>query len=274
MRRFFTRQGFDTSMQVIYGADSEGNLELLDQDLADKEMPRKRETGRDDVRSAPYTYLFWTKGSVANIVRRYARARDGLSEAQLQKFKKVVSIRFPLQLVFVSNKGNAVEDFEEAFAAEWQNLHNAPLSLKWAFPDESALAQSDMWMDATVIQELGSAELVSYREGNLFAYSWSADICLTVAGEFADIELLRLKSIVVDLYGRGGVPLASIGDANYPTHEPGTVPDTGTGEPGLGFVPVPGHEPKDPPETKTHTSVTGAEVPGVPVVPWFQKDYV
>lgn len=217
MRHFFTRQGFDTSMSVIYGADAQGNLELLDKDLANKDMPRKQGTDRENVRSNPYTYLFWTKGELTNIIRRSARIRDGIDPTTgAARFKKFVSVKFPLNLAFISNKGDTVEDFEEAFAAEWQNVHTAPLSMKWAFPDESATIENDLNMNATVIQELGASELISYRTGNLFAYTWSVLIHLNIAGEFAEKTLARLKKIVVDLYNPNGVPLASMDSEGHP----------------------------------------------------------
>lgn len=272
MRHFFTRQGFDTSMKVVYGADAQGNLDLLDKDLANKPMDRKQGSDRETVRKDPYTYLFWTKGPVENIIRRSARVRDGIDpETGAARFKKFVSVKFPLALAFISNKGNAVEDFEEAFAAEWQNIHNAPLSLKWAFPAESEQTQNDYWMNATVIQDLGTSELVSYRTGNLFAYTWSAMIHLNFVSEFAEQVVSRVKHVVVDLYNENGIPLASIGEKNKPTYEAGTVPDTGTGEPGEGYVPVPVNTPKEPPEMVIHTAADGTTVE-VPEIPYFEKD--
>jgi len=273
MRHFFTRQGFDLGTRVIYGADAQGNIDLLDKDLANKDMPRKDETNRETVRSNPYTYLFWTKGSVENIVRRSAYIRDGINpETGTARFRKIVSIKFPLVLAFISNKGNTVEDFEEAFATEWQNLHNAPLSLKWAFPDESKTIKDDLWMNATVIQELGTSELVSYRPGDLFAYSWTATLHLNVAGEFAEKTLQHLKRVVVDLYSKTGIPLASIGSENSPTHKVGTVPDTGTGESGPGYVRIPENTPKDPPEVADYIAADGTVVEGVPKVAYFEKN--
>lgn len=222
MRHFFTRQGFDTSMKVVYGADAQGNLDLLDKDLANKDMPHKQGTDRESVRSNPYTYLFWTKGSPANIVRRPVHIRDGLDPGTgAAKFRKTVSTEFTLSLAFISNKGNTVEDFEEAFAAEWQNMHTVPLSMKWAFPAESELTSDDYWISATAIQDLGQSEMVSYRPGNLFAYTWTARILLSFMSEFADRTLHPLKSIVVDLYNENGVPLASMdaeGQALWTAH--------------------------------------------------------
>lgn len=273
MRHFFSRQGFDVSTKVIYGADAKGNLDLLDQDLANKDMDRKGTTTRESVRSNPYTYLFWTKGTMENIVRRSARLRDGVDEQGSAHYKKVVSIKFPLVLAFISNKGNTIEDFEEAFAAEWQNLHNAQYSMKWAYPRESDTTQDDLWMNATIIQELGSSELVSYREGNLFAYSWTATLHLTFVSEFAEAILHRLKHVMVDLYTKQGIPLASIGDINTPTHEVGEVPDTGTGEAGPGFVRIPEHTPQDPPPVADYTAIDGTVVPDVPVIPHTRFDF-
>lgn len=283
MRHFFTRQGFNLGTRVIYGGDAQGNLDLLDKDLANYNMPRKATTTRETVRSNPYTYLFWTKGTVENINRRSVRIRDGISPTGHPIFKKYVSVKFPLQLAYLSNKGNTIEDFEEAYAAEWQNIHNAPLSLKWAFPAEAAKLKADgevnpdLWMNATVIQNLGSSELVSYRLGNLFAYSWTAWIHLNFVSEFASVTLKRLKNIVVDLYNPEGIPLASIGAKNSPTFKVGEVPDTGTGEPGPGYVRIPENTPLDPPAVADYESaVIGPDgkpivVKDVPVIPFFEK---
>lgn len=241
MRHFFTRQGFDTSMKVVFGADAQGNLDLLSNDLADKNMQRKAETNRENVRKNPYTYLFWVKGSTENIIRRSIRLRDGVvPETGAVRFRKVVSLRFPLTLTFISNKGNTVEDFEEAFAAEWQNVHNAPISLKWVFPDESETIKDDLDIQETVIQDLGTSEMVSYKAGNFFAYTWTATINLNIAGEFADYTMQRLKSVVVDLYSKEGVPLASMDSEGQPMWT-------------------------------THVAADGTEVT-VPEVPYFEKD--
>ena len=286
MRNFFTRQGFDLGTRVIYGADAQGNLDLLDKDLANRKMDRKSETDRENVRSNPYTYLFWTKGKVENIIRRSAFIRDGIDpKTGAAHFRKVVSIKFPLILAFISNKGNTVEDFEEAFAAEWQNIHNAPISLKWAFPDESETIADDLWMNATVIQELGSSEMVSYKPGDLFAYSWIATIHLNVAGEFASKTIRRLKRIVVDLYDKKGIPLAAIGKENSPTHKEGIVPETlpdanlfppmedeSRPHEGPGFVRIPENTPKDPPEVADYIAADGTVVEDVPKVAYLEKE--
>lgn len=267
MRHFFTRQGFDLGTRVVYGADAQGNLDLLDKDLATRKMARKSETDRENVRSNPYTYLFWTKGKLENIVRRSARIRDGIDpETGRMRFRKVVSVSFPLILVFLSNKGNTVEDFEEAFAAEWQNVHNAPISLKWAFPDESKYIKDDLWMNVTVTQELGKSELVSYRQGDLFAYDWIATLHLTVAGEFATRTIRRLKRIIVDLYDKNGVPLASIGAENTPTHKAQELP------PPPHYERIPDHTPKIPPEVGDYIAADGTKVEDVPKVAYFEKD--
>lgn len=274
MREFFTRQGFDISTRVIYGGDAQGNLDLLDKDLANKQMPRKGETNRETVRRNPYTYLFWTKGKAENIIRRSGRIRDGVDEHGNPRFKKFVSIKFPLVIVFLSNKGNTIEDFEEAFAAEWQNVHNAPMSLKWAFPQESAklaaegIPNPDMWMNLSVIQELGESELVSYRTGNLFGYTWTAWLHLNFASEFASIILQRLKHVVVDLYNAEGIPLSSIGSRNTklvnvsPPYDP---------EAGLEKR-VMTSPPQDPPAVADYTASNGIVVKDVPVVSFYEKD--
>jgi len=218
MRHFFTRQGFDGSMKVVYGADAEGPQRLLDQDMADKDMDRKRQTNRDTVRSGPYTYLFWTKDSLKNIIRRPVYLRDGIAESGAAKFKKTVSVEFGMGCVLISNKANLIEDFSEAFAAEYQNMHTVPINLKFGYNDRSGILEGGFdtgdsltnGLHFTVINELGTEELISFRQGNLFSYSWNTTFKLNVLSEFADKQISKLKEVVVDLYNPQGVPLSSM----------------------------------------------------------------
>ena len=218
MRHFFTRQGFDGSMKVVYGADAEGPQRLLDQDMADKDMDRKRQTDRDTVRSGPYTYLFWTRDSLKNIIRRPVYLRDGFSESGAAKFKKTVSVEFGMGCILISNKANLIEDFSEAFAAEYQNMHTVPINLKFGYNDRSGILEGGFdtgdsltnGLHFTVINELGTEELVSFRQGNLFSYSWNTTFKLNVLSEFADKQISKLKKVVVDLYNPQGVPLSSM----------------------------------------------------------------
>lgn len=213
MRNFFTRQGFDKSMKVAYGADAEGPQRLLDQDLADKKMDRKSQTDRETVREAPYSYLFWTRDSLENIVRRSINLADGKTPDGKLRFKKTVSASFGMGCVLVSNKAELIEDFAEAFAAEYQNVHNVPINLKFAYEDRSTPSEggyNTAGLNLTVIQDLGTEELVSFRQGDLFSYSWNVKVFLQFVSEFADWKMAPLRSIVVDLYNPNGIPLASM----------------------------------------------------------------
>lgn len=212
MRSFFTRQGFDPSLKIVYGADAEGAQQLLDQDMANKDMDRKQQTDRGTVRSAPYSYIFWNRDSLQNIIRRPIRLRDGLNEGK-GHFKKTVAASFGMGCVLVSNKANLIEDFAEAFAAEYQNMHSVPINLKFAYNDRNPIIEGGFdtnGLNITVIQNLGTEELVSYRNGNLFSYSWNLTLYLNVVSEFADVLASPLKKVVVDLYNPRGVPLASM----------------------------------------------------------------
>lgn len=213
MRKFFTRQGFDKSMKVAYGADAEGPQRLLDQDLADKGMSRKSQTDRETVREAPYSYLFWTRDSLENIVRRSINLADGKTPDGKLRFKKTVSASFGMGCVLVSNKAELIEDFAEAFAAEYQNVHNVPINLKFAYDDRSTPSEggyNTAGLNVTVIQDLGTEELVSFRQGDLFSYSWNVKMYLQFVSEFADWKMAPLRSLVVDLYNKNGIPLASM----------------------------------------------------------------
>lgn len=212
MREFFTRQGFDDSLKIVYGADAEGPQRLLDQDMADKNMSRKSSTDNDTVRNGPYTYLFWNRDSLNNIVRRPVYLQDGTSDGN-RLYKKTLSASFGMGCILVSNKANLIEDFSEAFATEYQNIHNIPLNLKFAYSTRTPISEGGFNVDGfnvTVIQNLGTEELVSFRTGNLFSYSWNLTIYLNVVSEFADISLKPLRKVVVDLYNPNGVPLSSM----------------------------------------------------------------
>lgn len=213
MRHFLTRQGFDEHLKVAYGADAEGPQRLLDQDLADKKMDRKSETNRDTVREDPYSYLFWTRDSLENIVRRSIRIADGMTPDGKLRFKKTVSASFGMGCVLVSNKAELIEDFSEAFAAEYQNLHNVPINLKFAYEDRTTPSEggyNTAGLNVTIIQDLGKEELVSFRQGNLFSYSWNVKVLLNLVSEFADWKMAPLRSVVVDLYNKNGIPLSSM----------------------------------------------------------------
>lgn len=213
LRGLLTRQGFDPGLKIVYGADAEGPQRLLDQDLADKDMDRKSGTSRDNVRSNPYSYIFWNRDSLSNIVRRPVYLRDGVSASGERHFKKTVQASFGMGCVLVSNKASFIEDFSEAFAAEYQNVHNVPINLKFAYNDRSPIQEGGFdteGLNITVIQNLGMEELVSYRTGNLFSYSWNATLYLNIVSEFADWTATPLKKVVVDLYNPNGVPLASM----------------------------------------------------------------
>ena len=224
MRHFFTRQGFDGAMKVVYGADAEGPQRLLDQDLADKGMDRKSQTNRGTVRSMPYAYLFWTRDSLRNIARRPVRLLDGFTPDGKARFKKTVPVEFGMGCVLVSNKANLIEDFSEAFAAEYQNMHTIPINLKFGYDDRRPIAEGGFdtpGLNFTAINELGTEELVSFRQGDLFSYSWNVRLLLNVVSEFADTKMAPLKQLVVDLYNPQGVPLSAMdfdGKALWHTH--------------------------------------------------------
>lgn len=224
MRHFLSRQGFDPTMKIAYGADAEGAQRLLDQDIADKDMDRKSQSNATTMRSKPYSYIFWNRDSLVNTVRRPVKLRDGITEDGRRHFKKTTSASFGMGCVLVSNKANLIEDFAEAFAAEYQNLHNIPINLKFAYDDRNPISAGGFdteGMSITVIQDLGTEELVSYRTGDLFSYSWNLKIYLTVVSEFADFVATPIRNVIVDLYNPQGVPLASMdfnGSPKWTTH--------------------------------------------------------
>ena len=214
MRHFFTRQGFDGSMKAVYSGDAEGPQKLLDNDMANKNMDRKQGTDKETVRSKPYTYLFWTRDSLQNIVRRPVYLQDGFTQDGKARFKKTVSASFSMACTVVSNKANLIEDFSEAFATEYQNIHNVPINLKFGYDDHDTFDTDGLAI--TVIQNLGKEEIVSFHTGNLFAYMWDLTMYFNLVSEFADWKMAPLKNVVVDLYNPNGVPLASLDMAGKP----------------------------------------------------------
>ena len=121
-----------------------------------------------------------------------------------------------MNLVVVSNKSNLIEDFEEAFAANYQNMHSIPLiTHRAATPttpeqDENSLkfvygTDGNAPATFTVTQELGSTNFVKYRDGNLFAYSWHATIYMNYVSDFLKaIGPERVKFKIVDIYAPDG----------------------------------------------------------------------
>ena len=114
---------------------------------------------------------------------------------------------------------NLIEDFSEAFAAEFQNVHGVPINLKFAYDTRTAVDAGGFdtqGLHATIIQELGSEELISFKVGNLFSYAWNVTIHLNFVSEFATTKLVPLQKVVVDLYNTNGVPLVSMDMAGQP----------------------------------------------------------
>lgn len=221
MRKFFERQGFDPSTRVIYAADAEEIQKLLDTDIANKKMPRKgtepkgspsEGPAKDPVRNNPYTYLAWKRSSLENVIRRSMRMEDTIQIGGPRNFKKTVSAKFEMTCFYISNKANLIEDFEEAFAAEYQNMHTIPANLKFAYNNRNSADAGgyDVGINMTVIQELGESEMVAARVGNLFTYTWHLTIYLPVVSEFAAFRASPLKTVIVDLYSPEGVPIASM----------------------------------------------------------------
>ena len=115
--------------------------------------------------------------------------------------------------VLVSNKANLIEDFSEAFAAEYQNMHTIPINLQFGYDDRSPIGEGGFntpGLNFTAINDLGTEELVSFRAGNLFSYSWNVRLMLNIVSEFADTKLAPLKKLVVDLYNPQGIPMSSM----------------------------------------------------------------
>ncbi len=217
IRALFKEQGFDDSMRVIYDSENEMADTWLSDELADKEMRRKQMTMRDDVRSDPFMCLFWTRTSLTPIVRQRYRLLDTNAEGG-PAGKSTVSASFKIACAFVSNKAEAVEDLEEAFAAVFQNTYNMPLSLEYIYNSEYV---KDKTINFTFIQNMGEADLVNFKEGNLFAYGWSATIYMNYVSEFAWSRVYPAEKVVVDLYGPDGFPISSLdkfGKAVTKTH--------------------------------------------------------
>jgi hypothetical protein len=109
-----------------------------------------------------------------------------------------------------------IEDFAEAFATEYQNMHTIPINLKFGYDDRSPIGEGGFdtpGLNFTAINEMipkDAEELISFRAGDLFSYSWNVRLLLNVVSEFADTKLAPLKRVVVDLYNKKGVPLSSM----------------------------------------------------------------
>lgn len=204
------KQGFNPDMHIIYDSEHETLDDWLTDDLADKDMPRKRESNKDNIRSGPYMALYWTRSSLEPIIRRPYRLIDRPDPGMAGPAgKSTVNAKFRIACAYVSNKAEAVEDLEEAFAAVFQSTYNVPLSLEYIY--NSATEQPDKaGINFTFIQNMGEADLVDYKEGNLFAYAWSADIYMNCVSEFAWSKVHPLRKVAVDLYAPGGIPISSL----------------------------------------------------------------
>lgn len=234
IRALFKEQGFDDSMKVIYDSENAKNEAWISDELAEKKMDRKGMTTKEDVRSKPFMCLFWTRTSLEPIVRQRYRLLDTHEDpANRPSGKSTVSASFKIACAFVSNKAEAVEDLEEAFAAVFQNTYNMPLatpkkdahgnvtqvsSLQYIYNSEYV---KDKIINFTYIQNLGEADLVNFKEGNLFAYAWSATIYMNYVSEFAWSRVYPVEKLVIDLYDPKGFPISSLdqfGHAVTKTH--------------------------------------------------------
>lgn len=219
------------NMRVVYDAEEAMTEEWLSDELASTRMQRKGTTTKADVRSAPFMALFWKRSPLEPIVRQRYRVMDtpGESAGGGLYGKSTVSASFTIACVFVSNKAEAVEDLEEAFAAVFQNTYNMPLttpkkdehgnatqvsSLEYIYNSEDV---KDKIINFTYIQNMGESDLVTFKEGNLFAYSWSAKIFMNYVSEFAWSRVFPVEKVVVDLYDPNGIPLSSL-DASGQWH--------------------------------------------------------
>lgn len=213
----FKEQGFDPSMNVIYDAEQAQTNEWISDELAGKHMQRKQMTTKDDVRSKPFMALFWTRSSLEPIIRRPYRLIDSPDEGVTGPAgKSTVNARFRIACAFVSNKAEAVEDLEEAFAARFQSTYNVPVSLEFIY-NSAEKRPEEAKTNFTVIQNMGETDLVNYKEGNLFAYVWSADIHMNCVSEFAWSRVFPVEKVVVDLYDPKGIPISSL-DASGKAH--------------------------------------------------------
>lgn len=228
----FKEQGFDPSMNVIYDAEEAQTEEWISDELAGKHdadrkrMQRKGMTTKEDVRSKPFMALFWTRSSLEPIIRRPYRLIDSPDEGITGPAgKSTVNAKFRIACAFVSNKAEAVEDLEEAFAARFQSTYNVPVSLEFIY-NSAEKRPEEAKTNFTVIQNMGEADLVNYKEGNLFAYAWGAEIHMNCVSEFAWSRVFPVEKVVVDLYDPNGIPLASL-DASGKAHTHDYTADTG-----------------------------------------------
>lgn len=232
----FKEQGFDEGMNVIYDAEEAQTEEWISDELAGKHMQRKGMTTKADVRKKPFMALFWTRSSLEPIIRRPYRLIDSPDEGIVAPAgKSTVNAKFRIACAFVSNKAEAVEDLEEAFAARFQSTYNVPVSLEFIY-NSAEKRPEEAKTNFTVIQNMGESDLVNYKEGNLFAYAWGAEIHMNCVSEFAWSRVFPVEKVVVDLYDPKGIPLASL-DASGKAH------------------------------THTYTAVDGTEVENVPDEP-------
>ena len=213
----FKEQGFDPSMNVIYDAEEAQTEEWISDELAGKHMQRKGMTTKEDVRSKPFMALFWTRSSLEPIIRRPYRLIDSPDEGIVAPAgKSTVNAKFRIACAFVSNKAEAVEDLEEAFAARFQSTYNVPVSLEFIY-NSAEKRPEEAKTNFTVIQNMGESDLVNYKEGNLFAYAWGAEIHMNCVSEFAWSRVFPVEKVVVDLYDPKGISLASL-DASGKAH--------------------------------------------------------
>lgn len=237
----FKEQGFDSSMNVIYDAEQAQTEEWLSDELAGKHMKRKGMTTKEDVRSKPFMALFWTRSSLEPIIRRPYRLIDSPDNGIIAPAgKSTVNAKFRIACAFVSNKAEAVEDLEEAFAARFQSTYNVPVSLEFIY-NSAEKRPEEAKTNFTVIQNMGEADLVSHKEGNLFAYAWGAEIHMNCVSEFAWSRVFPVEKVVVDLYDPKGIPLSSL-DASGKAHthtykaEDGTEVENVPDEPLVAFT--------------------------------------
>lgn len=213
----FKEQGFDPGMNVIYDAEQAQTNEWISDELAGKHMQRKGMTTKEDVRSKPFMALFWTRSSLEPMIRRPYRLIDSPDEGVTGPAgKSTVNAKFRIACAFVANKAEAVEDLEEAFAARFQSTYNVPVSLEFIY-NSAEKRPEEAKTNFTVIQSMGEADLVNYKEGNLFAYAWSADIHMNCVSEFAWSRVFPVEKVIVDLYDPNGIPLSSL-DASGKAH--------------------------------------------------------
>lgn len=210
-------QGFDKYMNVIYDAEEAQTEEWISDELAGKHMQRKGMTTKEDVRKKPFMALFWTRSSLEPIIRRPYRLIDSPDDGVTGPAgKSTVNGKFRIACAFVSNKAEAVEDLEEAFAARFQSTYNVPVSLKFIY-NSAEKRPEEAKTNFTVIQNMGESDLVNYKEGNLFAYAWGAEIHMNCVSEFAWSRVFPVEKVVVDLYDPNGIPLSSL-DASGQWH--------------------------------------------------------